>query len=413
MVSQNFVNMLCKSYLVACHLYNTIQNPNRYIYYEFKMKFQNFKNFFSEAVVLTADLKQQIPQNLQVYIEQCKPKDTLLYVYTSGTTGLPKAAVITNLKYLLIAAGTHYMVAVGPNDIVYNALPLYHTVGGIIGVGNALIFGCTVALRKKFSDSNFWKDCIKYKATVVQYIGELCRYLLTTPRKPEDTLHNLRLMYGNGLRPQIWSQLTTRFNIPNIGELYGSTEGNSNLANVANQMGAVGFIPIVARTLYSVQVIRLDEESGEPICNHNGLCERSVAGETGLLVAKVDPRRAVTSFHGYADQKASEKKLLRNVFKKGDVYFNSGDLIVVDILGYFYFKDRTGDTFRWRGENVSTQEVEAIIGFYFLVIVAANNSILVSMYTSLFKNPRYCLINIEDHLTECAKLWSYRAFANV
>lgn len=135
-------------------------------------------------------------------------------------------------RYLFIAAGTHYMVAVKPNDIVYNALPLYHTAGGIIGVGNALIFGCTVALRKKFSASNFWKDCIKYKATAAQYIGELCRYLLTTPRKPEDTLHNLRLMYGNGLRPQIWSQFTTRFNIPNIGELYGSTEGNSNLGEL-------------------------------------------------------------------------------------------------------------------------------------------------------------------------------------
>uniref|UniRef100_A0A1A9W8E4 Very long-chain fatty acid transport protein n=1 Tax=Glossina brevipalpis TaxID=37001 RepID=A0A1A9W8E4_9MUSC len=322
--------------------------------------YDNF-NLIKEAIDITADLKQQIPQNLQVYIEQCKPKDKLLYVYTSGTTGLPKAAVITNLRYLFIAAATHYMVAIKPNDIVYDALPLYHTAGGIVGAGNALIFGCTVALRRKFSSSNFWKDCIKYKATVAQYIGELCRYLMSTPRKPEDTLHNIRLMYGNGLRPQIWSQFTTRFNIPNIGELYGSTEGNSNLANVANQVGAVGFIPIIARTLYPVQVIRVDEESGEPIRDYNGLCKRCAPGETGLLVGKVDSRRAVTSFHGYSDQKASEQKLLRNVLKKGDVYFNSGDLIVVDILGYFYFKDRTGDTFRWRGENVSTQEVEAII----------------------------------------------------
>lgn len=133
------------------------------------------------------------------------------------------------------------------------------------------------------------------------------------------------------------------------------------LANIANQVGAIGFIPLVLRNLYPVQVIRVDEESGEPLRNAKGFCIRCNPGETGLLIGKVDPRRAVTAFHGYADQGASEKKLLRNVFKKGDVFFNSGDMVVGDILGYFYFKDRTGDTFRWRGENVSTQEVEAII----------------------------------------------------
>ncbi|XP_067628869.1 long-chain fatty acid transport protein 4 isoform X1 [Eurosta solidaginis] len=320
----------------------------------------NFK-LFKGAIDLSIALKQQAVVDLSTDIVACKPKDKLLYVYTSGTTGMPKAAVITNLRYLFMASGVYHMFALRPDDIIYNSLPLYHTAGGIVGVGNALIHGCTIALRKKFSASNFWKDCIKYECTVAQYIGELCRYLLSTPAKPEDTQHSLRLMYGNGLRPQIWTQFISRFNIPRIGELYGSTEGNSNLANITNQVGAVGFVPLVARYFYPVQIIKCDEETGEPIRNANGYCMRCSPGETGLLIGKVIPSRAVTAFNGYADKEASEKKLLRDVFRKGDLFFNSGDMMVTDILGYFYFKDRTGDTFRWRGENVATQEVEAII----------------------------------------------------
>lgn len=290
-------------------------------------------------------------------------RDKLLYVYTSGTTGLPKAAVITNLRFLFMSAGTFYMLRLSSDDIVYNSLPLYHTAGGIVGVGNALLNGCTVVMRKKFSASNFWSDCSRHKCTVAQYIGELCRYLLATPYKnsrPEQ-LHQLRLMYGNGLRPQIWTQFVSRFSIPQIGEIYGATEGNSNLINITSRIGAIGFVPIFGINVYPVQILRCDELTGEPLRNAKGNCMRCAAGEPGLLVGQVDARRAVSAFHGYADKSASEQKLLRNVFRKGDCYFNSGDMVVSDILGYFYFKDRTGDTFRWRGENVATQEVEAII----------------------------------------------------
>lgn len=290
-------------------------------------------------------------------------RDKLLYVYTSGTTGLPKAAVITNLRFLFMSAGTFYMLRLSSDDIVYNSLPLYHTAGGIVGVGNALLNGSTVVLRKKFSASNFWSDCSRHKCTVAQYIGELCRYLLATPYKnsrPEQQ-HQLRLMYGNGLRPQIWTQFVSRFGIPQIGEIYGATEGNSNLINITSRIGAIGFVPIFGINVYPVQVLRCDELTGEPLRNAKGHCMRCAPGEPGLLVGQVDARRAVSAFHGYADKSASEQKLLRNVFRKGDCYFNSGDMVVSDILGYFYFKDRTGDTFRWRGENVATQEVEAII----------------------------------------------------
>lgn len=320
----------------------------------------NFK-LFNGAIDLTAVLELQPIEDLSTDIAACCPKDKLLFVYTSGTTGLPKAAVINNLRYLFMASGIYHMLTINVSDVIYNVLPLYHTAGGIIGVGNALVHGCTIVMRKKFSASNFWKDCIKYDCTVAQYIGELCRYLLSTSPKPEDTQHRLRLMYGNGLRPQIWSQFVSRFNIPHIGEIYGSTEGNSNLANVTNQVGAVGFVPLIGRYFYPVQIIKCDEESGEPIRNASGYCQKCSPGEAGLLVGKVNPKRAVSAFNGYADKEASEKKLLRNVFSPGDLFFNSGDLVVGDILGYFYFKDRTGDTFRWRGENVATQEVEANI----------------------------------------------------
>ncbi|KAH8389699.1 hypothetical protein KR200_000188 [Drosophila serrata] len=314
-----------------------------------------------EAVDLSEALKTQLRLELPAKNSQEEARSKLLYVYTSGTTGLPKAAVITNLRFLFMSAGSFYMLRMTSKDVVYNPLPLYHTAGGIVGVGNAILNGSTVVLRKKFSARNFWLDCSRYNCTVAQYIGELCRYLLATVYTPEQQQHNLRLMYGNGLRPQIWSQFVRRFGIPHIGEIYGATEGNSNLINISNRVGAIGFVPVYGARLYPVQILRCDEQTGELIKDSHGHCIRCLPGETGLLVGKVDARRAVSAFHGYADKGASEQKLLRDVFESGDVFFNSGDMVVRDILGYFYFKDRTGDTFRWRGENVATQEVEAII----------------------------------------------------
>ncbi|EDW00632.1 GH20985 [Drosophila grimshawi] len=313
------------------------------------------------AIELRDALEAQQPLPLSRNRESSS-KDKLLYIYTSGTTGMPKAAVITNLRYIFMSAGTSYLAGLQSNDVIYNPLPLYHTAGGIVGVGTALLNGSTVVLRKKFSASNFWSDCRKHNCTAAQYIGELCRYLLATPfEAQEKPLHNLRLMYGNGLRPQIWTQFVTRFGIPHIVEIYGATEGNSNLINITNRLGAIGFVPIFGRRLYPVQILRCDELTGEPLRDAKGRCMRCAPGEAGLLVGKVDDRRAVSAFHGYVDKAASEQKRLRNVFANGDCFFNSGDMVVGDILGYIYFKDRTGDTFRWRGENVATQEVEAII----------------------------------------------------
>lgn len=313
------------------------------------------------AIDLNKAIRNIDPSPLVEDIALGNPRDKLIYIYTSGTTGMPKAAVITNLRYMLMVCGVYSMLAVRSNDRIYNSLPLYHTAGGIIGAGQALLTGITVVLRRRFSASKFWSDCVHYECTIAQYIGEICRYLLTVPPSSYDTSHKVRLMYGNGLRPQIWKPFVERFRIKQIGEFYGATEGNSNLVNIDNRIGAVGFVPRYAGSLYPVALLRVDEETGEPIRGPEGFCVPCKPGEPGVFVGKIDSRKAVNDFSGYVDKKASEQKIIRDVFKKGDRVFNTGDILVMDELGYFYFKDRTGDTFRWRGENVATSEVEAVV----------------------------------------------------
>ncbi|KAG5314783.1 S27A4 protein, partial [Acromyrmex insinuator] len=286
--------------------------------------------------------------------------DKLLYIYTSGTTGLPKAAVITNSRYIFITSSVRYMGTLRDSDRIYTSLPLYHTAGGIMAVGLALIYGHTTVIRKKFSASAYFADCIKYKCTVGQYIGEMCRYILAVPSKKEDQEHNIRLIFGNGLRPQIWDEFVKRFKIPQVLEFYGATEGNANVMNIDNKMGAIGFFSRIIPSVYPVSLIKVDED-GEPIRNSKGLCQVCKPNEPGAFIGKISPNNPTRAFLGYVDKKASEKKVIHNVFTKGDSAFLSGDILVADECGYLYFKDRTGDTFRWKGENVSTSEIEAII----------------------------------------------------
>lgn len=332
--------------------------------FQFSDKNQKQDSKFKElkdSTDLVAELENHEPMDLTDELNITRPKDNMIFVFTSGTTGFPKAAKISNLRYMFMATGMSHMLNVSSDDTIYNPLPLYHTAGGILGVGGVLLVGCTMAIRRKFSASNYWNDCIKYKCTIAQYIGELCRYLLSVPHKPTDTQHTIKVMFGNGLRPQIWKQFVSRFDIPRIAEFYGSTEGNSNLLNLDNHMGAIGFTPQFAKKFYPVALIKCEEDTGEPIRGEDGRCIQCNPGEPGIFIGKINPKRAVSAFSGYADKKASEKKIIHDVFNKGDLYFNSGDILVQDILGYFFFKDRTGDTFRWRGENVATSEVEAVI----------------------------------------------------
>ncbi|CAH0603273.1 unnamed protein product [Chrysodeixis includens] len=284
----------------------------------------------------------------------------LLYIYTSGTTGLPKAAVISNARFVFMATGLHYMGLEG-QEVLYCPLPLYHTAGGVISVGQALIMGVTVALKAKFSASQYFPDCVKYNATGAHYIGEMCRYVLATPPSPADTQHRVRVIYGNGLRPQIWKDFVKRFNIQSVSEFYGATEGNANIANTDGTPGAIGFVSRIFPSVYPIAIIKVNQETGEPIRNAMGLCQLAQPDEPGVFIGKIQSHNPARQYLGYVDKDASEKKVVRDVFQFGDAAFISGDILVADELGYLFFRDRTGDTFRWRGENVSTTEVESAI----------------------------------------------------
>ncbi|XP_045505495.1 long-chain fatty acid transport protein 1 [Colias croceus] len=313
-----------------------------------------------DTIPLSSELTEM---SIETYVdpEPAKPRDTLLYIYTSGTTGFPKAAIITNIRYLLIPLGVHNSAWLSSSEVIYDPLPLHHTAGGVLGAGQCIVLGCTVALRKKFSASNYWRDIVKHKCTAAQYIGEICRYLLAVPPGPDDKAHKVKVIFGNGLRPQIWEEFVKRFNIERVLEFYGATEGNSNLVNLDSKVGAIGFLSRMVSSIYPLTLVKCDEITGEILRDANGRCITCGPHEPGLLLGKIDAKKAILTFAGYADKTASEKKMVRDVRVPGDCYFNTGDILVMDHYGYFYFKDRTGDTFRWRGENVSTAEVEGVI----------------------------------------------------
>ncbi|XP_032123751.1 long-chain fatty acid transport protein 1 [Sapajus apella] len=287
--------------------------------------------------------------------------DRLFYIYTSGTTGLPKAAIVVHSRYYRIAAFGHHAYCMQAADVLYDCLPLYHSAGNIIGVGQCLIYGLTVVLRKKFSASSFWDDCVKYNCTVVQYIGEICRYLLKQPVREAERRHRVRLAVGNGLRPAIWEEFTQRFGVRQIGEFYGATECNCSIANMDGKVGSCGFNSRILPHVYPIQLVKVNEDTMELLRDAQGLCIPCQAGEPGLLVGQINQQDPLRRFDGYVSKSATSKKIAHSVFSKGDSVYLSGDVLVMDELGYMYFRDRSGDTFRWRGENVSTTEVEGVL----------------------------------------------------
>ncbi|XP_025944544.1 long-chain fatty acid transport protein 1 isoform X3 [Apteryx rowi] len=242
-----------------------------------------------------------------------------------------------------------------------NQVPVKGLDGNIMGVGQCLIHGLTVVIRKKFSASRFWDDCTKYKCTIIQYIGEICRYLLNQPVRESETQHCVRLAVGNGLRPTIWEDFTKRFRIKQIGEFYGATECNCSIANLDGKVGACGFNSRILPSVYPIRLVKVNEDTMELIRDSRGLCIPCRPGEPGLLVGQINQQDPLRRFDGYVSESATNKKIAYNVFEKGDQAYLSGDVLVMDELGYMYFKDRSGDTFRWRGENVSTTEVEGIL----------------------------------------------------
>lgn len=297
------------------------------------------------------------------YRAQLLGKSPAMYLYTSGTTGFPKAAIISQSRVMgmsrVFMAGTE----ANENDIIYISLPLYHGTGGVCAVGLAFNKGGTIFLKKKFSAKSFWSDIVENKCTIFVYIGELLRYLINQPPDEIETKHNLKSCFGNGLRLDVWERADKRFKIPKIIEFYGSTEGNVFLVNVTGHKGAIGRLPKYLNGKINIDLVKFDIDSEMPIRGADGLCQRCEALEIGEAIGKLDKNDPKGQFDGYANDKgATEKKILRDVFIKGDAYFRTGDLMKQDKSGYFYFIDRIGDTYRWKSENVSTAVVSEVIG---------------------------------------------------
>ncbi|XP_071478714.1 long-chain fatty acid transport protein 2-like [Diadema antillarum] len=281
-------------------------------------------------------------------------RDAFAYIYTSGTTGLPKATRLTHYK--LLAGG--FMLnsfQMTCDDVMYITLPLYHISALFIGLSNVINNGATCVLRRKFSASKFWIDCRKHNVTMFMYIGELFRYLIAQPKTDKDRVNNVRLAIGNGLGADIWQEVCDRFDIDRIVELYGATEANFGLMNVDNTVGSVGRWSPLLQAICKIELIQYDYETSQPIRDEQGRCIPVAPGETGLLIC---PINRIFPLEGYVGSKAlTETKLVRNVRRDGDVFFNTGDLFVRDANFNLFFKDRIGDTFRWKGENVATTEV--------------------------------------------------------
>jgi fatty-acyl-CoA synthase len=287
---------------------------------------------------------------------EVRAKDRAFFIYTSGTTGLPKAANFSHMRMLFMMAG--FVGALNPKsgDRIYNPLPLYHATGGVCAVGLAFFTGGSVILKRKFSVGEFWPDIHKYDATMFAYIGELCRWLLNAPPGPHERDHHVRAVTGNGLRPEIWKRFQDRFAIPRIVEFYGATEGNVSMLNYDGTVGSVGRVPGYIEWLLPARVVRFDVEREMPVRGPDGLCIECGPDEAGEALGRIS-QRAGRDFEGYTKASDTQKKILHDVFKKGDAWFRTGDLMRRDEHGYFFFVDRIGDTFRWKGENVATSEV--------------------------------------------------------
>jgi fatty-acyl-CoA synthase len=286
-----------------------------------------------------------------------------LCIYTSGTTGPPKAANVSHYRVVQWTQWFAGMMDIRADDRMYNCLPMYHSIGGVVAVGAPLVAGATVVVRERFSASGFWADVVAERCTLFQYIGELCRYLLSSPREDAEVRHALRLCCGNGLRADVWEQFQSRFRIPQILEYYAATEGSFSLYNCEGRPGAIGKIPAFLAQRAAVSLIRVDADTGAALRNAAGRCEPCVAGEIGEAIGSLSGTDGTSSgrFEGYGDIEASKKKVLSDVFEQGDAWYRTGDLMRQDAEGFFYFVDRSGDTFRWKGENVSTTEVLSVI----------------------------------------------------
>lgn len=292
------------------------------------------------------------PADNPAVTDQILGSEQAFYIFTSGTTGMPKASIMTHFRWLKSCSGLGGLgVRLKPSDRMYSCLPLYHNNAITVALGAVLAGGASYAIGRKFSASGFWDDCRRYDATAFVYIGELCSYLLARPERPDDQGHRVRVIVGNGLRPDLWNEFQQRFGIARIAEFYGASECNIAFINAYGVNETAGTCPLPYR------VVAYDQDTGEAVRNADGRLTKVKTGEVGLLLAKVTSR---APFDGYTDEDATERKLIRDGFRSGDCWFNTGDLVRDQGLTHVSFVDRLGDTFRWKGENVATTEVEAV-----------------------------------------------------
>jgi fatty-acyl-CoA synthase len=337
-----------------------------------------------------------------------------LLIYTSGTTGLPKAASISHRRILNWGGWFAGLTGASIDDRLYDCLPVYHSVGGIVAPCSMLCAGGSVVLADKFSASEFWHDIVRWDCTLFQYIGELCRYLLRAPPSEYETGHRLRLACGNGLRGDIWEAFQARFAIPQVLEFYAATEGNFSLYNVEGKPGAIGRIPPLLAHRFPAAIVRVDMDSGAPVRGEDGLCMACVRGEAGEAVGRIGVAdEGGGRFEGYTDAEETEKKVLRDVFAKGDAWFRTGDLMKLDAAGFFHFVDRVGDTFRWKGENVATSEVNAAVTDSPGVVDAATYGVAVpgadgrAGMAAIVVDEGFDLAQLADHLSRRLPVYAH------
>jgi len=291
-------------------------------------------------------------------IPEVKLSDVMMYIYTSGTTGYPKPTIIRHARFSMGGVSLRVVLDLQPDDCSYAPTPLYHGYSNFVGFSPAFHNGSAFASRRRFSATQFFDDVRRHGVTHFMYVGELCRYLLRLPPGPRDRDHRIRIATGPGLRPDIWRAFAERFGIPRIIETYGQTEANLSLMNRRGRVGSVG--RSAPFTHEQLKLVRFDFEGGLPLRGVDGFLVECRPGEVGELLSIVS-KQTTMSFDGYVDKRDNEQKLLRNCFVTGDCYVRTGDLMRRDHAAYYYFVDRIGDTFRWKGENVATMEVAELL----------------------------------------------------
>jgi fatty-acyl-CoA synthase len=346
--------------------------------------------------------------------------DRALLIYTSGTTGLPKAASVSHRRILNWGGWFAGLTDASPEDRLFNCLPLFHSVGGVVAPCSMLTAGASVVLSDKFSASAFWRDIVRWDCTLFQYIGELCRYLLKAPVSEFESQHRLRLVCGNGLRGDIWEAFQARFSIPQILEFYAATEGNFSLYNVEGKPGAIGRIPPLLAHRFPAAIVRVDAERRVPVRNADGLCVACARGEVGEAIGRIGTADGGGGrFEGYTNSAETENKVLRDVLVKGDAWFRTGDLMMLDESGYFHFVDRIGDTFRWKGENVATSEVNEAVADCAGVVEATTYGVEVrgtdgrAGMVAIVTDDRFDVEEFRDHLARRLPSYACPVFVRI